>query len=639
MFDFFRNNIKFLMGLLMLLIIPSFVLFGIEGYSSFRENKDVVAKVGKVEITRQEWDAAHRNEVDRLAASLPGVDRSLLDNAASRDATLERLVNERVLALAAQDGLFLATDQRLARELTQDPTIAALRKPDGSLDVERYQQLLRAQGMTPEMFEASVRADLARRQVLQGVEGSGFVTEAAARTALQAFFERREIQWSLFRPADFKAAITVSDDEVRRFYDDNAQSFQTPEQVDVEYLALDLEAVARTVRPSDSELRAYYEQNNAALAQQEQRRARHILLTVDPGASADDKGKVRAQADALLAQLRQSPDRFAELARTRSQDPGSAAQGGDLDYFGRGAMVKPFEDAAYALAKGEISPVVETEFGFHIIQVTDIRRPTPEPFEAVRAKLTAELSKQMAQRRYAEVAEEFTNLVYEHADSFGPAAEKLGLTPRRASAVLRTGPADASADAPLAQPRVLTALFSADSLRQRRNSEAIELGANQLVSVRVLEHRPAAVRPFDEVASAVRERLRQQRAEAAAREEGVARLAAWQAAPATASLRPAVVVSREDAQGLPPALITAALSAPAGTTTAAWTGVDLGADGYAVVRVNRVIERGAVDAARAQQEREQLAKLWSQAETQAYLQSLRARYNVKLLNKKSGVEG
>jgi peptidyl-prolyl cis-trans isomerase D len=633
MFDFFRNNIKFLMGFLMLLIIPAFVLFGVEGYSNLRENRDVVAKVGRIDITRQEWDLAHRNEMDRLLASMPGIERSLLDNESSRMATLERLINDRVLALAAQDGLFLATDQRLARELTQDPNIAALRRADGTLDVERYQQLLRAQGMTPEMFEASVRADLARRQVIEGLTASAFLTPAVAEQALQAFFERREVQVAHFRPADFRAAVQVTDADVQAFYDQNPQLFQSPEQVDLEYLVLDLDAVAARLQLSEADLRAYHEQNSANLALQEQRRARHILLTVEPGASAEARAAVKAEAEALLAELRQHPERFPELARARSQDPGSAAQGGDLDFFSRGAMVKPFEDAAFALERNAISDVVETEFGYHIIQVTDIRRPAPEPFEVARPRLERELRQQQAQRRFAEAAEDFSNLVYEQADSLAPAAEALGLTVRRANGVLRTGPLDAGRDAALANSRVLEAVFAPDSLRTKRNTEAVEIGASRLVSARVLEHRPARLQPLDDVKAEVRERLLQQRAQEAAREEAQKQLAAWRDG-AQPRLQAPVVVSRIDDQGLPGPALGAALSASAGPSTAAWTSADLGADGVMVIRVNRVLEREAPDAVRASLERNQLAELWAQAEAQAYLQALRARYKVQVLAKR-----
>ncbi len=633
MFDFFRNNIKFLMGFLMLLIIPAFVLFGVEGYSNLREGRDVVAKVGRVDITRQEWDFAHRNEIDRLVASMPGIERSLLDNEASRFDTLERLINERVLAQASAEGLYLTTDQRLARELTQDPSIAALRRPDGSLDVERYQQLLRAQGMTPEVFEASVRADLARRQVIDGLTATAFLTPAVADQALQAFFERREVQFAHFRPVDFRASVEVSDADLQAFYDQNPQLFQSPEQADVEYLVLDLEAVSARIQLSESDLRAYHEQNSANLALQEQRRARHILLTVDPGASTEAKAAVRGEAQALLAELRDQPERFAELARTRSQDPGSAALGGDLDFFARGAMVKPFEDAAFALERNAISEVVETEFGFHIIQVTDIRRPAPEPFEVARPRLELELRQQQAQRRFAEAAEDFSNLVYEQADSFAPAAEALGLTVRRANGVLRTGPLDAGRDAALANNRVLQAVFSPDSVRQKRNTEAVEIGANRLVSARVLEHRPARLQPLEDVRAEVRERLVQQRALEAARQEARDRLAAWREG-AQPRLQAPLVVSRIDDQGLPGPALGAALSVSAGPSTAAWTSADLGADGVMVIRVNRVLERETPDPVRAGLERSQLAELWGQAEAQAYIQSLRARFKVQVLAKR-----
>lgn len=630
MFDYFRNNMKFLMGFLLLLMIPAFVLVGVEGYSNLRENPDVVAKVGKLDITRQEWDEAHRTEIDRLVASIPGIQRNLIDNESSRFATLERLINERVLALAAEEGRFVATDQRLANELTQDPNIAALRRPDGTLDIERYQQILAAQGMTPEMFEAAVRADIARRKVAEGLTASAFLTPVVADKALQPFFEQREVQFALFSPADFRSGIQIADVDIQAFYDQNPGLFQSPDQADVEYLVLDLAGVASRIQLSEADLRSYYDQNVANQSLQEQRRARHILLTVDAAATAEAKAAVRAEADALRAQLVVAPQQFAELARTRSQDPGSAAQGGDLDFFGRGAMVKPFEDAAFALQPNAISEVVETEFGFHIIQVTEVRRPAPEPFETARPRLEAELRQQQAQRRFAEAAENFSNLVYEQSESLAPAAEALGLTVQRANAVLRTGPADAGRDAVLAQPDVLRAIFSADSISQKRNSEAIEAGANRLVAARVVEYRPARHQALDEVKTNVRERLLQQRALAAAKAEADARLTAWKGG-AEPRLQAPVVVSRLTDQNLPAEVLTAALSAQAGPSTAAWTLADLGDQGSVVIRVNRVIPRQAPDAAQATMERNQLAELVGRAESQAYIQALRARFKVEIL--------
>lgn len=631
MFDFFRNNIKFLMGFLMLLIIPSFVMFGVDNYTRFNDKGQTVAKVGKLEITQQEWDNAHRAEADRIQASMPRIDRALLDSPEARQRTLDNLIDERVLSLAAQDMHFVTSDARLARALSSDPNIASLRRADGSMDLDRYKDLLRAQGMTPEMFENSMRADLARRQVGQGVVASGFLTDGAAQPLLKAYFEQREIQLAQFQPKDFRNAVQVSDADVQAYYDANTSQFKTTEQVDVEFLLLDLDAVARNVKVNDSDLRAYYEQNNTKLAQNEQRRASHILLTVPAGASPEAKSKTKAQADALLAELRKAPQRFAELAKANSQDPGSATRGGDLDFFARGAMVKSFEDAVFALQKGQISDVVESEFGYHIIQLTDVRSPKAEPFEAVRPKLEAELRKQQAQRRFAETAEDFGNLVYEQADTLSPAAAKLGLKVETFKGLERQG-APSAAPA-LNSPKLLERLFSEESLTKKSNTEAVEVGPNQLVSARVLAYRPAEVRPLADVKDLVRERLVMQKATDKAKAEGAAKLAAWKAAPNEAKFNAAQTISRGTARNLPLAVVAAAFTAPVSAGQPGWAGVDLGTGGYVVLRVNRVLDRVAPSADQAKQERDQLAQIWGQAEAQAYMGTLRKHFNTKVMTK------
>ena len=630
MFDFFRKHMKLFMGLLFIPLVIGFVLFGVQGYDN-TESTDKVAEVAGKAITRQELDNAHRSEVEQRLASMPGLDRAQLESDAARRLTLDRLIGQRVLALAAKDQHVVTPDQRLVRELSQDPVIASFRKPDGQLDLQRYNEALRAQGMTPEQYENSLRQDLAQRQVLAGISASSLLPSALAQPALSAWFERREVQIARFVPADFVSKVQVGDADVESFYQANLARFQTPEQADIEYLVLDLDAVARRVTVSESDLRARYEQKIAQLAKDEQRRASHILLTVAPDASAADKAKVKEQAQALLAELKQKPARFAELAKAKSQDPGSAAKGGDLEFFSRGSMVKPFEDAAFALAKGQISDLVESEFGFHIIQLTDIRQPAKPSFESLRAELERELKQQQSLKAYADASEQFGNLVYEQADSLKPAADKLGLTIKTQAGLQRSGPT-AGADPLLANPKLLQAVFADDALRSKRNTEAVELGPNQLVAARVLQHRPAATRPLAEVSAQVRQALVQQRALELAQAEGKAKLEAWKGG-AAASLPPAIVVSRQQAQGLPPTLVSALLSAPVAKGQPGWAGVDLGPQGYAVARVNQVLAPETLPAAQAEQGRQQLAQLWAQAEVQAYLEALKKHYKVKILIK------
>jgi peptidyl-prolyl cis-trans isomerase D len=631
MFDTVRNNAKIMMGLLFLLIIPSFVMFGIEGYSRFNDRGAAVARVDGQKITQAEWDEAHKREVDRIRAQMPNIDPKLLDSAEARMGTLERLVADRVMSVAAQKQLLVTSDARLARELQQNPTIAGLRGADGKLDMERYRQLAASQGMTPEMFENQVRADLSNRQVLSPIQSSVFATAQQTDAALQAYLQRREIQVQRFAATDFAAKVKPSDDDLNAFYKAKAERFRSPESADVEYLVLDVNSLTSSIQLPEQDVKSYYEQNVQRLSGQEQRRASHVLITAAKDAPAADRKQARAKADELLAQLRKSPKTFADVARKNSQDPGSAAKGGDLEYFGRGAMVKPFEDAVFAMKEGEISDVVESDFGFHIIQLTGIKAPKAPSFESMRPQLEADLRKQQAQRKFAELADSFTNGVYEQSDSLKPVADKLKLTVQQAKGVTRT-PGSVPA---LANPKLLQALFSDDAVSKRRNTEAVEVAPNTLVSARISQYHPAAVRPFDEVKDDVKRQFVADKSAELARAEGAAQLAAWKDQPAQAQVGAAVVVSRDQPQAQPQALLDAVLRTDPAKLPA-MVGVDLGAQGYAVARVNKIVPREAQEPQKAEQTRQQFAQLWGQAEAQAYLAALKSQFKAEILAPKAG---
>jgi peptidyl-prolyl cis-trans isomerase D len=631
MFDSIRNNSKILMGLLFLLVIPSFVLFGMEGYSQFEDKGAVVARVDGQKITQSEWDAAHQQEVDRIRASVPNLDPKLLDSAEARYATLDKMVNDRLIARASEKQLLVTSDQRLARYLQQDPSIAGLRGADGKLDMERYRQLAASQGMTPEMLEASVRRDLSNQQVLAGLQASVFATQRQTDAALDAYLQRREIQVKRWTPTDFAAKVDVSDADLERYYKDNSERFRSVENVDLEYLVLDVASLQSRIELPEQDLKTYYEQNLQRITGQEQRRASHILINAAKDLPDAEKQKARAKAENLLATVRKSPKTFAEVARKNSDDTGSAERGGDLDFFARGAMVKPFEDAAFALQKGDISQIVESDFGYHIILLTDIKQAQVPSFESMRPQLEADLRKQQAQRQFAELAETFSNSVYEQSDSLSPVAERLKLSVQKAASLTRT-PTPAMQGV-LNNPKLLQAIFSEDAIAKRRNTAALEVAPNTLVSARVVNHRPAVVRPFEEVKADVRQRLIQAKSAELAKAEGQARLAAWTSDPAQSALGEAVTVSRDQAPALPQAVIDAALRADP-SKMPALIGVDLGLQGFAVVRVNKIVQRPEATAQQSEQSRQQFARLWGQAESQAYLSSLKSQFKVEMLAEK-----
>lgn len=627
MFEFVRTHTKVLQFILFLLIFPSFVLFGVEGYSRMNDRGVVVAQVAGQDIHQSEWDAAHKLEADRMREQLPMLDAKLLDSPEARQSTLDRLIRDKVIAAAAQRDRMVVTDERLLAALQQDQALAAFRRPDGSTDVEGLKQALARQGMTPQMYDEQVRTNLIRRQVLTGISGSTLLAAAPAQVALGAYFEKREVQVVRFSAAEFAAKITPTDADIEAYFQANPQQFQAPEQASIEYLVLDLESVKKGIAVNEADLKTYYEQNVASNAGKEERRASHILIAAPKDAPAAERAAAKARADELLAAVRQNPASFADLARKHSKD-GSAAKGGDLEFLARGATVKPFDDALFALKKGETSGVVETDFGYHIIRLTDIKVPRQRTYEEMRPELEAQLKQQQAQRKYAESADAFSNAVFEQSDSLKGVAERFKLEVRTATGVQRN-PSPGGAPA-LANPKFLAALFSADSLEKKRNTEAVEIAPGQMVAGRVTEHVPARTLPLETVKAQARERVKATRGAEQAKKAGADQLAAWKADPAAAKWPASVVVSREDPARQPRPAVEAALQADP-TALPALLGVEMGDAGYALVRVVKSIPRTAPPDAVARQEGQQYAQWWSQAEALAYYNLLKARHKVKVM--------
>ena len=627
MFETIRNHGKPVYAILFALIILAFAVSGMSGYESMFNAGADVAKVDGRKIKQTELDAAYKNELERIRAANPSVDIKLLDTPEAKYATLERLVREEVIGAAARDAYFETSDQRLANELQSDPTIASLRQPDGKIDKERYKLLVGSQGLTPEMFEARVRSQISSRQVFKGIQGSGFTTNAVGDVALNAFLQKREVQVVAFDAASFASKVTLTDADLETYYKANQALFQSPEQANIEYVVLDIETIKKSITVTDEELKNYYEQNQARLATQEERRASHILITSPKGAPAADREKAKAKAQALLDNVNKAPTTFAEVAKANSQDPGSAVKGGDLDFFARGAMVKPFEDAAYALKKGDISALVESDFGFHIIQLTDIKSAKQRSFEETKPELVEDIKKQQAQKKFAELAETFTNAVYEQSDSLKPIADRLKLEVKTAANVTRT--AAIGATGVLANPKFLNAIFSADAIEKKRNTEVFELASKQFVSGRISQYTAARTLPLADVKDRVREKLVVVRSFELVKKEGMEKLATWKAAPATAVMPTAVEIARNQPQNLPAQIVEAALKTET-SKLPEFVGVELPGRAYYVAKINKVLPPVVADDATAKLGRVKVSQAWGAAEDQAYYNLLKERFKTDI---------
>jgi peptidyl-prolyl cis-trans isomerase D len=621
MFDFVRSHNRILQIALGVLIIPAFGIFGVQSYTSMNNEQTVaVAEVDGHDVSRADWDVQHRKDTEQIRARNPQVDLKLLDTPEAQRQSLDSLVRDRVMqAAVAHEGLAVS-DDRIRREYQTNPQFEQLRQ----LTKEQRDAILAQQGLTGNSLFDNIGQSLARSQALQGVATSGFMPAASSKAVVDAWFDTREIQWQRFDTKDYAATITPTDAQVDAYYKAHAAEFVAPEQATIEYLVLDAAALQSQVKADPTLVQGYYDANKSRYTTAEERRASHILINVAPNASSADVAKAKAQAESVLAEVRKNPAGFADIARKSSQDGGSAAQGGDLDFMRKGAIPGPFSDTLFAMKDGEVSNVVRSDAGFHIIKLTGVRGGSVKPFEEVKPQIEDQLRLQEAQKLFAADAEKFTNTVYEQPDSLDPAAKAFKLTKQTATVQRQSAPGSAG---PLASPRLLAAVFANDSIKNKHNTEAVEAGPSQLVSAHVVAYTPQHTRPLAEVHDQVVDALRKQQATAAAKKDGEARVADAKKDPALA-LPLAATVSRLDQSGAVPRPVTeAALKADLSKGPVV-VGLALPDGGYAAMRVLKSTPHVPA-AAEAEQAKTLITQSFEDAEAQAVYDSLKARYKVK----------
>jgi peptidyl-prolyl cis-trans isomerase D len=424
--------------------------------------------------------------------------------------------------------------------------------------------------------------------------------------------------------------VKVTDEMLKDYYDKSAGQFEIPEQVKAEYIILDAAAVAAQISVSDADIQSYYEQNLKRYSVDEQRRASHILIAAAKDASAAEKEKAKAKAENLLEQVRKNPGEFARLAKEHSQDPGSAERGGDLGFFGKGMMVKSFEEAAYKLKQGEISDVVVSDFGYHIIQLAELKPGAVKSLEEVKDEIAAEIKNQMAAKKFSELAETLNSTVYENAETLKPAAEKLQLKIETASNLTRSPNPAANPNLPVNNPKFLAALFSDDALKRKNNTEVVEVAPNTLIAGRVVEHKPATRRPFEEVKAVVRERAVQIEAMTLAKKAGEAKLAEVKEKGDASGFSQPTMVSRAQSQEMRGEAFTAVMKADV-SKLPVHLGVELPTQGYGVYRINKVAQPAVKDEAQRQAQQQQIANTIAQMEMNAYLEVLKKKAKVEIL--------
>jgi peptidyl-prolyl cis-trans isomerase D len=538
-----------------------------------------------------------------------------------RFSVLEGLIQQRLLIRQGLENGITVTDDQLRAYISQAPVF----QEDGRFSMARYEQYLRAQNLNAAMFENRVRRDLVLMQMSEAYQQSNFVPRTVAERLHRITEEQREVSSAVISPDKFASQVKIEPEAASKYYDSNQDEFRIPEQVRVEYVTMSLDALMSQVQIEEAELRKYYEEHQREFGMPETRQASHILIAVDKSAGPEAKEKAKTQAEQIAAELKQNPNRFPELAKQHSQDPGSAARGGDLGTFSRGAMTKAFDAAVFSMKPGEISPPVETEYGYHIIRVMSVTPGQVKGFEQVRPEIENELRKQRAGRRFAELAEQFNNTVFEQSDSLKPAAELIKQPTQKSAWITRTG----TQEARLNNPKLIQAIFSEDVLVNKRNTEAIEISPGTIVSARVIEHQAARVQPFEEVKDAVQTKLIQSRSSQLATQHGREQLEALRQGKGTQpGWSTPQLVSRGDPKGLPEPALRQVFKADSAQLPH-YDGVET-PGGYTLLRVTRIVEPQKIDTAQQKQLSESLAQIVGEEQFAVYLASLKAKAKVSL---------
>jgi peptidyl-prolyl cis-trans isomerase D len=611
--------------IILALIVVPFALFGIDSYLNNAGGQVAVAKVDGQKISLQEYSNAVENARNYLQSQGQKVDAALLESPAFKQSVLDSIITRRLVEGAIQDYRFKISDDQLSQHVVGMPEFQS----NGKFSEETYNQLLSQNKLTPAKFEQNIRKDLTVQQVRDGLTNLVFMPQKVAEQSLMSEFEQREVSVADVKVVDFINQVTVTPEQVQAYYNQHKTKFIAPAKVKLQFTLLSAAGLMGDVSVSDEEVKQDYEDNAAKYQGDEQRQASHILIGFNSTASAEEKAVAKQKAESILKQVKENPKNFEKLAIEFSQDTGSAGKGGDLGSFGRGAMVKPFENAAFSMKVGDISDLVESEFGYHIIKLTGITGESSD-FDSMKLKIKAELLFQKAQAKYAELADDFGNTVYEQSGSLEPVAKKFNLQVQTSPAMTKDEIAKF-----FKSDRLASMVFSDEVLKEKRNTEAVEISPNNLVAARAVEFTPEAPRTFDEVKSGIESLLKAEAATKLAKQKGEALLADLKAGKAAnVDWIPPVTIDRRNAQGLTDAVMRNVFKVNTHTLPA-YYGFNEPNKGYTVIKVIAVSQKLKDSPEVAEKAYKAYQAALGAEMSYAYVSSLKAKkdiqYNTKVL--------
>ena len=624
MYDFIYRKKRWVQAVIALISLP-FAFFGVDYYFRSGGSATEIARVGGETISQVEFANAISDQQDRMRQSAgKDYDPTVFSNPEVRYSMLEQLIGQRVLEQQVRRGNLRVSEAQLAQFIGE----LAPFQEDGKFSRTKYEQLLISQNMTPLAFEQRVRQELTLAPLQEPIANGNITAMSNVERYLALLDQQRQVAVATV-PADaYLKDVKIDDAAVKAFYDANQGVFQVPDEVKIEYLVLTPESLMGQITVDPAEVKKQYDDNVKQYTKAEERQASHILVAVKPDATEADKAAAKQKAEALAASARKTPAKFAELAKQNSQDPGSAGQGGDLGSFARdGSMVKPFEDAVFSGKQGDIVGPVQTDFGWHIIRITGVKAGKTQSFDEAKPQIEEDLKRQKATRKFVEAADQFQNLVYEQADSLQAAAKGLSLEVKTTPMLTRTQVQALAQNS----PKFVQAVFSAESLQAKRNTEALEVAPNTLMAARVIDYKPATMRPFDDVKVEIRRQLERNAASELAQKTGKEKLALLeQGKDAGMSFGKPVTLTRNQAQpGFPPDALIKIFQANANKLPA-YVGAPAERGTFSIYKVIQVVTPPAPDPERLKAFNNRVGDQVGHELFNAYLASLKSKADVKI---------
>lgn len=606
--------------ILALIAIP-FALWGVNSYFD-SGGKLNVAKAGDLEISQAEY----RRELDRLRGR---VEPKNMDNPQFKQAILDSLIDQTLLTHDADKQGYRTSDEQL-RDLIHDlPNF----QRDGKFDPTLYEALLRREGVTLREFEARMRQSLIISQVQLGISESRIVTKAEMTELARLLSQEREVAYATINTEALISKAAISGHDIEQYYSAHPELFQFPEQVRIEYLQLSVGDLRSNQPPTEEDLKKAYNEEAARYVIPEKRRASHILVSLPAQPTENQVKQALAKMQDIAKQARAGAD-FAGLAKKYSADTITAAQGGDLGEIRRGVLPQELERAVFSLKPGEVSQPVRSTYGYHVTKLTALTPEKRKSFADVRRELIEAVRRRQGEEKFFETSEKFRNLVYEQPDSLAPAAKALGLEIRKSEWFSQAGGSGLAAN-----PKVVQAAFEPEVLSQARNSDAIEIGADTFVALRVAERRPAGRKPLAEVRGQVERLLKQQQALQQARqlaEESLGELRAGGSLEALARKRglkyqPPRMLTRQPTAAVDGRVVEAAFRAsrPQDGKTV-YDLVDLDGQGYALLALKRVRDNAGKTTGGLQQAQAALAARRGIDYYNNYRERLRDKSEIKI---------